>query len=328
MDLCRLYTTADLVEWFEHIADASEELREEFDLMVSSGGTPRDFGLKVQSHSVLMITSRLKMRTAKSLYLSFSGQIIETVSLFKDEAKIAKNYKCFESFYHKLGPSQLIPPRTRGGKDEKFNATYWSNIEHEQITGFLDNYETSSNALKANSQLLSEFIKKMARTGELTHWTVAVINGSKETSLLNENISYTLRKDTSNGTSDSYPIGRLISPRDETIDLNDEQWQAALELTQQIYKSKNEKNPDNIPKVPNGPSIRRIRGYGHNGVKGDPTKALLLIYLLSSTNIGRDKGSDPVVSLAVSFPGSNNSKTKVEYKVNNILWEQEYGPSD
>ncbi|MBU2741307.1 Z1 domain-containing protein [Acidithiobacillus albertensis] len=29
IDLCRLYTTGDLVEWFGHIADASEELREE-----------------------------------------------------------------------------------------------------------------------------------------------------------------------------------------------------------------------------------------------------------------------------------------------------------
>ena len=40
VDLCRLYTTGDLVEWFGHIADASEELREEFDAMVERGATP------------------------------------------------------------------------------------------------------------------------------------------------------------------------------------------------------------------------------------------------------------------------------------------------
>ena len=33
LDLCRLYTSPDLINWFEHIADASEELREEFDFM-------------------------------------------------------------------------------------------------------------------------------------------------------------------------------------------------------------------------------------------------------------------------------------------------------
>lgn len=78
VDLCRLYTTVDLVDWFGHIADAAEELREEFDAMAASGGTPRDYGLKVQSHKVLLVTSPLKMRNAKSLQLSFSGDLLET----------------------------------------------------------------------------------------------------------------------------------------------------------------------------------------------------------------------------------------------------------
>ena len=71
LDVCRLYTTDELAEWFGHIADAAEELREEFDLMSESGGTPREYGLKVQSHPVLMVTSPLKMRTAKNLMISF-----------------------------------------------------------------------------------------------------------------------------------------------------------------------------------------------------------------------------------------------------------------
>jgi hypothetical protein len=35
----------------------------------------------------------------------------------------------------------------------------------------------------------------------------------------------------------------------------------------------------------------------------------------------------PVVAFGVSFPGSN-SGLKVEYKVNNVLWEQEYGAAE
>ena len=84
IDLCRLYTTGELAGWFGHIADAAEELREEFDLMAASGATPREYGLKVQSHPVLLVTSRLKMRSAKSLMLSFSGQVSETITLFTD----------------------------------------------------------------------------------------------------------------------------------------------------------------------------------------------------------------------------------------------------
>ena len=44
LDLCRLYTTAELVKWFGHIADASEELREEFDQMAAVGATPGNTG--------------------------------------------------------------------------------------------------------------------------------------------------------------------------------------------------------------------------------------------------------------------------------------------
>ena len=57
LDVCRLYTTSDLINWFGHIADAAEELREEFDNMAAAGGTPKDFGLRVRSHSTLTVTS-------------------------------------------------------------------------------------------------------------------------------------------------------------------------------------------------------------------------------------------------------------------------------
>jgi hypothetical protein len=37
--------------------------------------------------------------------------------------------------------------------------------------------------------------------------------------------------------------------------------------------------------------------------------------------------SSPIVAFGLSFPGSK-AGTKVEYKVNNVLWEQEYGHSE
>src|SRR5690606_19042935 len=61
LDLCRLYTNSDLVEWFGHIADAAEELRQEFDTMAAVKATPESYGMKVQSHPVLMVTSPIKM---------------------------------------------------------------------------------------------------------------------------------------------------------------------------------------------------------------------------------------------------------------------------
>src|SRR5581483_10794782 len=79
IDVCRLYTTTELFEWFTHIAAASEELQREFDHMVNVGATPKDYGLKVRSHSAMLVTSAVKMRNGSEMRLSFSGDISETI---------------------------------------------------------------------------------------------------------------------------------------------------------------------------------------------------------------------------------------------------------
>jgi hypothetical protein len=79
LDLCRLYTTGDLIEWYRHIALAAEELRGEFELMVDSNRTPRDYGLRIRSHpNGLWITSLVKMRESQTLQISYDGRISET----------------------------------------------------------------------------------------------------------------------------------------------------------------------------------------------------------------------------------------------------------
>lgn len=329
LDVCRLYTTSDLVEWFEHIADASEELREEFDMMVASGGTPRDYGLKVKSHPVLMVTSQLKMRTARSLYLSFSGSVVETVSLFRDPEKISKNFTAFNKLVAAAGLASSIPPQNRGASVDRWNGAIWQNTSWELVTDFLSQYETSLAAQKVNSQLLAKFIETMARNGELTKWTVAVIGGGvkKVMNVAGIDVPLMHRKDKEH--PDRYAIGRLLSPKDEGLDLDEKAWMAALAETRRIFHA----DPGRLegkaePDIPNGPTLRKVRGFGVEGVPPHPERGLLLIYLLDPESAGIDlRLTDPIVAFGISFPGTH-SGIKVEYKVNNVLWEQEYGPAE
>ena len=63
-DLCRLYTSPELVDWYRHIATATAELREEFDLMFVNGETPLQFGNRVRTHpDGMLITAANKMRS-------------------------------------------------------------------------------------------------------------------------------------------------------------------------------------------------------------------------------------------------------------------------
>lgn len=332
LDLCRLYTTSDLIEWFQHIADASEELREEFDIMAASGSTPREYGLKVKSHPVLLVTSRLKMRSARSLWLSFSGSIVETVSLFKNKDVVEKNFQALNRLVDRMGKPQPIPDQMRNGKKTTWNGVCWQRVSHIHVTDFLENYRTHKEAYKVNSNLLAEFIASMAKENELTEWTIAVIGGGMEENpwRIGEHSVKKMVRARESTITDRYAIGRLLSPRDEALDLDDEAWKAALADTRKTWhedpgrlKNKTE------PTVPNGISIRRVRGFGADGVPAHPERGLLLLYLLDpeKSGVGFSGEMSPVVAFGISFPGSK-SGTKVEYKVNNVLWEQEYGAAE
>lgn len=333
LDLCRLYTTADLIEWFGHIADACEELREEFDMMQASGGTPKDYGLKVQSHSVLMVTSRLKMRSARPLMLSFSGQVVETIAFHRDPAILGSNLKALRSLVEAMGrPAETTPiRRTRPDTQQEWEGALWEAVPAQRIVSFLANYRTHPEAHKTNASLLAEFIESMARTGELVSWTVAILGGGKRRTLeLGGGVTVKMpeRKERSS-TADRFSIGRLLAPRDEAIDLGADAWAAALQLTREMWRADPARAQGQEPDTPGGVAIRRIRGHGADGIQGRPDRGLMLFYVLDPelTKAGLSETVEGVVGLGMSFPGSR-SGVKVAYMVNNVLWEQEYGSSE
>lgn len=67
-DLCRLWTTQEIVDWYGFIADVSDELKREIALMATLGKTPKDFALRVRRHpDTLEITAQNKMRFTKRI---------------------------------------------------------------------------------------------------------------------------------------------------------------------------------------------------------------------------------------------------------------------
>ncbi len=332
LDLCRLYTTTELCEWFGHITDAAEELREEFDLMAASGSTPREYGLKVQSHSTLMVTSRLKMRTARNLMLSFSGQLLETVALYRDTDSLHENLGALRSLVSRLPLPQFDPERVRSGSRSQWQGCLWENIPASYIIGFLATYRTHPEAYKVNGPLLMEFIRSMVAVGELTSWTVALIGGGQggEVAISNDITVSMLQRSSEGGHENRYSINRLMTARDEAIDLNEGEWTAALSLTRTVWRAdparlRTSKEPD----APSGPAIRKIRGFGSDGIPAHPDRGVLGLYALDPMKADAKfpPGTPPIIAFGISFPGSD-SGLKIEYKVNNILWEQEYGPAD
>ena len=335
LDLCRLYTTSDLVEWFGHIADAAEELRQEFDNMAKFHAKPMDYGMKVQSHPVLMVTSPIKMRSAKTLQVSFCGSVLETVAFHRDESIIESNFVATERLLDAAGtPSEGngIIKRKRGAGDQEWKGFLWDNVPAEHVVEFFSTYLTHPAARKVNSAVLADFVKAMAVKGELTSWTIALLGGkeSAEGGPIELCGKYALehmiiRKP--NSSTGHYAIGRLLSPRDEAIDLDEKAWGAAMDLTLEDRAKDpargTEETGKEPPKYPGGVWVRRVRGLGSDGVPAHPERGLLLLYPIDQKGAELSERVPPMVGFGVSFPASRSTIT-VKYEVDHLLWETEY----
>lgn len=311
LDLCRLYTTDELIRWYRHITSAGEELRNLFDYMASIGSTPRDFGFRVKSHpDGLMITGAAKMRHGTELQLSFAGSISETVVFEKGEAAEA-NYKVAEQFIKSLGPPDEVIRRTKKLR--------WNDVPASAIVdGFLAGITTpEQEVVKVRPELLRKYIQKQGSVGELGTWTVVLVgttDGTEHT-LAGHKIGLIERSplDPENTPAHLYRIRRVLSPSDEWLDLTDEEVKTARARTQAAWtadpgRSDRKTSPD----VPSGTFIREVR---------DANKGLLLIYPLDTKKTGTDK---PLIGFAFSFPDSDKAE-KVTYRVTNLYWQQEYG---
>lgn len=308
IDLCRLYTSRDLVERYQHINLASEELRSELDYMATLNATPSDYGLRVRTHpNGLLITDVNKMRSGTVMNVSYGNSLIETVFFSKNPETLKNNLNAIDQFVRSLGS----PSRFSGSSGQH---RLWDDVPTPIILGMFSDYVIDEASRKANPKLLKEYIEKRSARGELTHWTVALINNStaaKTLSLGGHRIGLTWRADP-HPSDPKYTLtkGHIIDPKHEFIDLTLEQVDEALQMMQADpdRKSRSEK----APKVPSGPYIRAVR---------PSQRGLLLIYPLDPEP---PQVEIPVMGLAFSISHSPKD-VKVEYRVNNIYWEQEFG---
>lgn len=308
-DLCRLYTTAELTEWFAHIAAASEELQQEFDYMVEVGGTPRDYGLKVRSHPVLLVTSAVKMRNGTELELSFSGDISETIIFDSEQTWVQRNYQAVENWLHGRGKPK------RGSRAGGYD---WHELTAQEIIDLLSVYSTHEDNVRANTDLFIRYIKEQLAHGELQSWSVRLCSSGESDARLTRvadlEIGQIKRKPfPPYQQKGRYSIRQLVSPGDELFCHTEAQKKTALQNTIRNWEAKPNRLPDEEP--PSSPGRREARQ-----VRPD-THGLLLLYPLDPIHAGIVGLSTPIMGLAVSFPESPTAR-KITYRVNNVFTQR------
>lgn len=335
LDLCRLYTTSDLIRSFEMIADAAQELRDEFDAMVAVGGTPDKYGFKVASHPSLLVTSPMKMRTARTVKLSYSGSMVQTSVLRNDKPALEHNLGAATQLLVELGPpsqsrSQLTQQRPETS-DKWPNSHLWRDVSSELVIGFLRSYQAPASAERANGPVMAEFISEMNATGELRLWTVALLAEGRPDKAHafphGINVSTMPWRSEKKNAPARYNLGVLTDPADEGVDVGLEEWSAALASTVETWKRTGAKVKADEPVVPSGRSLRDLRTVAN---AGGGSRGLLLLYPLAPRDLSGtipEGWGEPIIGFAASFPSSER-EVSVEYKVDHLLWEEEYGSGE
>ncbi|MGH3833222.1 MAG: Z1 domain-containing protein, partial [Pseudonocardiaceae bacterium] len=286
LDLCRLYTTAELASWYRDIALANEELLREFEYMAALNKTPRDYGLRVRAHpDGLMITARTKMRNGTDVDVTFSQTTSESLTFETDETTLRRNLEATETLVRALGS----PTRRRDGE---LGTIQWDGVPAVDVLEFLDNYRASNVATKAQPRALAEYVRALltTRQPELTTWTVGLISvsgankdprkfGDHEVGL----VERALYLSTSRANAepdyeatlvpgrDRFVLRRLISPTDEYLDLSEEERERAEDLTKSAWRKDPKPRAKTEPARTGGLYVRQVR---------PATRGLLLLYPL------------------------------------------------
>ena len=315
VDLCRLFTSEELNEWFRHITIASEELRSEFDYLANINGTPDDYALKVRnSPGQLQITSISKMRYTKNLEVSWAGRLIQTYQLPMDKGIKKKNLVATDNFLASLGAFE--------SKDDNY---LWRNVSPEDICDYFAIFKVADSLKKIDLDLISRYIQELVRENELTSWSVVLMNKKdnttgKHTFSNNIEVGYFKRSraDKMNWNTYYFRNNHLVgNQKDEFIDLDNDVLETALKRTRQVKKNWKEKD---YP----APDIVRQEFRPR-------TNPLLLIYPLNpacanvldeqgnirSGTISYNETDEPFIGFAIVFPSSAGNYA-ISYTVNQI----------
>jgi len=304
-DLCRIFTTQDLSDWYRYIAGATIELRNEIDYMSAINSTPEKFGLKVRSHpGRLVVTSAGKSRYADRISLSYNHRISETIVF--DPRYSEANRSALETMLKQIGRNCDDLPCER--KSTKY---YWTGVEPDIILNFLRSYITQNMAKKiVDPSRIAEYIQKQNNNQELIKWSVAIISKPKSRHFVNItgfDIGCVYRN-ANRSESDRISIGRLVDPQDEFLDFSSVELDRARDfdrIDRGRIVGENER--------PSGIAVRHVRPV---------ERGLLIIYLpYSDGDLKYGMTGQEVVGFAVSFPNSENA-VPVEYLVNPVHMEE------
>jgi len=307
VDLCRLYTTNQIFEWFNHITMATEEMRNDFDEMTATHQRPKDFRLKVRNHhGLLTITSLNKLHFSEDIEISFSGENIQTYQLLKTKLAIENNFFTLINLVKTIGfPSK----ENRIERNGNIRHLLYRNVNIEALCAFIDSYKINQPNIKNST--LSEYIRNQSNGNNIKEWSICIV-GNTDNKVFIDYQGNTLPNDRDpNRVKAKYNLvynGETISMGCSVRN------QILRDRGSEYYKiSKNQIDQTGDRQVDLDIQSKEYAKIKENRAKEE--KGLLLIYALDERGtFFEDKFELPIIGYSLHFPKIQN-EIKVSYTI-------------
>lgn len=290
-DLCRVYLSQDSINWYGHIAGASEELKQQITRMRQDGLSPKQFGLYVKSHpDRLLITATNKMRSGQRLTFkqNFSGRLLESYILPTDK-KVNESNEALIQKYWRDG---------FGGKKLKETGKGWliEDVPVELIEQFMLQFKSHLTFAERKSAAVSYL---QAISDKLPVADVLLISVRKNEEDQQSFLLGTQERASARRVDDAWRTSkdRVASRNDEKLGLSDAQRFEAEELAS--------------PKAPSDFHYRSVR-----------KKPLLMVHMLGP--VGKENSDNRVPAFGISFP-PGFYETEIEVVANSVWVERMHG---
>ncbi|GAA1030533.1 MULTISPECIES: Z1 domain-containing protein [Amycolatopsis] len=296
-DLPRIWMTDELRDWFRHIATVESQMRRDIDIYLVEDKTPLTFAVRLRTHPSLRVTAAAKMTNAVPSASAYGGQRVQTRYFRTDREWLQANQAAARTLIEKAA-AEGQEDRSVRDQDKLIRG-----VPHNLVIDFLRDYSFHENSMECDSTQLTEYIaRRIAKSGALRDWNVAIIGGSAGEDVpktFTFSAGYTVRMVTRSALDGADPavvdIKTLMSRRDAAIDLD-------------VSAVKGELTEEKIKGLRLGQS---------------PDTALLALYAIDKdsapSNLRKDKrralnAEDHVIGVGLVFPAPSSDDSTVEWQ--------------
>jgi hypothetical protein len=308
VDLCRLYTTNQIFEWFNHITMATEEMRNDFDEMTATHQRPKDFRLKVRNHhGLLTITSLNKLYFSEDIEISFSGENPQTYCLLKTKTSIENNFNALKKLISTIGfPTKENRIENKG----KTRYLFYPNTNVDALCSFIDSFKIEQPSI--NNATLSDYIKTQAKGIKIKEWSICIVSNSDDRVFIDYKGQTPRNERQANEDVARYDLKHnnevitlSCSVRNQQIGRGGEYYL--------ISKNQIDQSGDRYIDLSKDKDYSKMSYSEIKEHRKAEKKGLILIYALDERGTPNVKNDVPIIGYSLHFPRIKD-ETKVSYK--------------